>query len=418
MRWKTKNDILQGLAACRQALSAAGERAESWVPVRQVIGQVAGIIPPEGRGVQQILVQLLQAMQTLPAVMDVPTEEETRGLVRDLLALAEEQAEALPAKKLIIFLPYKASMWDSLESIWRAAVEDKEHCEAVVVPLPYADRNRDTTVKAWHCEADQFPKDVPVADWRQFRLADLERLRPDAIFIHNAYDGQNIITSVDADYYTGNLKKCTDNLIYVPYFVTGSHIATEFCTIDGIANVDHVIVENEAIKQQYEEHYPFGTPPEGKFLALGSPKYDKVIGHTSDEYELPPAWAKLLAGKNSVLYNVSVVAMLHHAEHFVEKIRCVFATFRKRDDVVLWWRPHPLMLATIETMRPALAEAYRAVVEEYKSAGWGIYDDTPDVDRAIICTDAYYGDGSSLVALYRATGKPVMIGTYDDVEGA
>lgn len=50
---------------------------------------------------QQILVQLLQALQTLPAVMDVPTEEETRGLVRDLLALAEEQASHLPAKKLI-----------------------------------------------------------------------------------------------------------------------------------------------------------------------------------------------------------------------------------------------------------------------------------------------------------------------------
>ncbi len=39
-------------------------------------------------------------------------------------------------KNIIVFLPYKASMWDSLESVWRAAYEDKEHCEAYVVPIP------------------------------------------------------------------------------------------------------------------------------------------------------------------------------------------------------------------------------------------------------------------------------------------
>ena len=39
-------------------------------------------------------------------------------------------------KREIVFLPYKASMWDSLDTIWRAAVADKEHCNAYVVPIP------------------------------------------------------------------------------------------------------------------------------------------------------------------------------------------------------------------------------------------------------------------------------------------
>ena len=35
------------------------------------------------------------------------------------------------------------------------------------------------------------------------------------------------------------------------------------------------------------------------------------------------------------------------------------------------------------------------------------------MNRAIAVSDAYYGDQSSLVALYRKTGKPIMIQNAD-----
>ena len=35
----------------------------------------------------------------------------------------------------MVFLPYKASMWDSLESVWQAADADPA-CDAYVVPIP------------------------------------------------------------------------------------------------------------------------------------------------------------------------------------------------------------------------------------------------------------------------------------------
>ena len=80
-----------------------------------------------------------------------------------------------------------------------------------------------------------------------------------------------------------------------------------------------------------------------------------------------------------------------------------------REDVALLWRPHPLMKATIESMRPKLWEEYQKIVEQYKIEGWGIYDDTADMDRALALSDAYYGDGSSIVHLCREKGMPVMI---------
>ena len=67
------------------------------------------------------------------------------------------------------------------------------------------------------------------------------------------------------------------------------------------------------------------------------------------------------------------------------------------------------MLSTIESMRSDLVQEYRESVTEYRKAGWGIYDDTADMDRAVCLSDGYYGDWSSVVHLYQKTGKPVMI---------
>ena len=98
-------------------------------------------------------------------------------------------------------------------------------------------------------------------------------------------------------------------------------------------------------------------------------------------------------------------------------MKFVFQTFRERkDEVALLWRPHPLIKDTIESMLPDLWEAYQKIVQQYKQEGWGIYDDTADLDRAIAISDAYYGDGSSVVQLCQTAGLPVMIQNVDILE--
>lgn len=118
--------------------------------------------------------------------------------------------------------------------------------------------------------------------------------------------------------------------------------------------------------------------------------------------------------KKIILYNTGITALLRHEEKMLEKMMDVFRIFKEnREEAALWWRPHPLIRATIESLRPQLWEAYRKLAEWYRNEGWGIYDDTADVDRAIAVSDAYYGDWSSLVTLCRSVGMPVMI---QDVE--
>ena len=73
------------------------------------------------------------------------------------------------------------------------------------------------------------------------------------------------------------------------------------------------------------------------------------------------------------------------------------------------WRPHPLFRATLASMRPGLEERYERIAEEYCREGWGIYDDTSDLDRAVAISDVYYGDASSVVQLFNKANKRALI---------
>lgn len=317
----------------------------------------------------------------------------------------------------IVFMPYKASMWDSMESIWQAAYED-ERCNCYVMPIPYFDKKSDGTIGEMHYEGKGLPEYVSTVDYRKF---DLIQMHPDVIYIHNPYDDGNKITTVHPYYYAQKLKDYTDMLIYVPYFVLGEDIYEDFCVCAGTIYSDKVVVQSEKVRGVYIrclkqfmkdmelQHVYTDKVIEDKILALGSPKIDKIVNDNRGRYILPKVWAELLKEKKAVLYNTGISGILNENERALKKIEDVIQCFRGREDVILWWRPHPLMESTCQTMRPELLKRYQEIVRNYKQEGFGIYDDTTELDRAVAYTDMYYGDDSSLIYLYGVQGKPIMM---------
>ena len=332
----------------------------------------------------------------------------------------------IPIKKEVVFLPYKASMWDSLESVWKAADEDPD-CDAYVIPIPYYDKNPDGSFRERHYEGDQYPKYVPITQCEDY---DFAKRRPDIIYIHNPYDEYNYVTSVDPFFYSGKLKEYTDKLVYIPYYILAEpdlnneeslEGMAHFCTAPAVINADQVIVQSEGMREAYikilSKIYGEDTRAHWakKILGTGSPKVDKLLNTKLEDLDIPAEWLKIIQKPNGswkkiILYNTSVTSLLNNNEKMLEKMQDVFQDFQEnQDEVALLWRPHPLIQATIESMRPQLWAEYKKLREQYRAEGWGIYDDTADLDRAIILSDAYYGDGSSLMHLYRAVGKPVMV---------
>lgn len=326
------------------------------------------------------------------------------------------KAELRPDRIEIVFLPYQLSMFDSFESIYFAAKADP-YCNAYVVPIPYYELNPDGSYGKMHYDGEKYPPNIEVTDWREYNM---EARHPDVIFTHYPYDDNITNISIHPDFYSKRLRDLTDLLCHVPYYVTPGDTVEEYNGfLPGIVYADRVIVESEVIRKSYIGHYRkadrefgwngrFGKAEE-KFITLGSPKYDKVINSKREDFKLPEEWLQRMAGKKVILLNTHMFAWLNGGEQYFEKLRYIFNIFRSRRDVVLWWRPHPNTEVNFRIKRPQLLSEYNTVIDEFKSGDWGIYDDTPDLHRAIAWSDAYYGDGSSLVALYLSTGKPVML---------
>lgn len=326
----------------------------------------------------------------------------------------------------IAFLPYKASMWDSLESVWQAAAEDPDY-DVYVVPIPYYDKKEDGSFGQYHYEGGNFPDHVKITDYRSY---DLESRRPDIIYIHNPYDNHNFVTSVAPEFYAVNLKKYTGCLVYIPYCVyeefpsPDQEETVEFCSryiTPGLLLADKVILQSEnfrcavvgALLRYCGKDREFW---EKKILALGSPKYDSL------QYEgllIKDEWKKIMTKsdggrKKVIFYNTSLNSLLKHGKRMNQKIRSVLnLCYVHRKECMLLWRPHPLMKATIQSMIPALWEEYAKIVEEFREDGWGVYDETPDFHAAIAASDIYYGDYSSLMLLYQFTGKPALMQNID-----
>lgn len=436
-------DIVATLQKANRLAVAAGAAPEQVIAILTkcqdsaiTLGEALERYGEVGEQIIHMLEEYCEALyQQSQFVGNAEIQREFQSGIAALLGLVEDKLKKeLPEdKKVVVFLPYKAAMWDALEGVWKAAEEDPD-CDAYVVPIPYFDRNPDRSFGEMHYEGDQYPDYVPVYSWEEFNLPDM---KPDMVFIHNPYDEYNYVTSIHPAFYVPELRKYAKEIIYIPYFVIGEIDITKpeaeekmrmFALQPGVLSTDKVIVESEQVKDAYvhvlvkeygEEHRHVW---EEKILPLGSPKFDKINSTTEEDFEIPEEWKPVLykedgSRRKTILYNTSVSALLKHDEKMLVKMRNVFQTFyENRDEVALLWRPHPLIKATIESLRPNLWEEYEKIVNEYRGASWGIYDDTSDLNRAIELADAYYGDGSSLVKLCQEKGMFVGLQKFGEEE--
>ena len=143
-----------------------------------------------------------QIYEKLAGGEDISATKAHKILGQSLIKISNSVEHDIQVRKEVVFLPYKASMWDSLESVWREADADPD-VDAYVIPIPYYDKNPDGSFRQMHYEGDQYPDDVPVADYRTYNLEDRH---PDKIYIHNPYDDCNYVTSVDPAYYSKVIK--------------------------------------------------------------------------------------------------------------------------------------------------------------------------------------------------------------------
>ncbi len=365
----------------------------------------------------------LQQVET--AQLERKERKKTAKLMMDLLQKLEyECKQKLPEdRKELVFFPYLYAMWDSLESIWRAAVDSGEY-NVFVVPIPYYQRNADGSLGTMQYDGLLYPPEVQAVDWKSYDVA--ER-KPHVAYVHNPYDDMNLVTCIHPDFYSKNLKEHVGSLVYVPYFVClNEHIREHFCVTPVTLSADLIVVQSEKVKQSYVDAlYQFAKSNQipwtrknisQKILPLGSPKYD--VHPSTPEEDLPPEWQSVLlrpdgSRKTVIFLNSTLHTVLTQGTLTFEKLEDTLATFQQQQErIALLWRPHPLMESTLKSMRPQWYQRYQDLVEEYREGAWGIFDDSEDFTRAVRVSDAYYGDESSVVDVFEKAGKAVMLQNY------
>lgn len=214
-----------------------------------------------------------------------------------MLYLSENLINYQPKKCLsVVFLPYKASMWDCFDSIYRAIKQEEVH-QVTVMPIPFdcLDANNSPIKRCY--EGDLLPSDIAITNYRTNALA---KLRPDVIFIHNPYDQYNYVTRIPEEYFSKKLIKITRYLVYIPYFVrSDSWISDNMVLLPGVINAWRVYVQSDEIKRCYQAYFTAGN----KIVSVGSPKIDMLLRENEREKSLPLAWQKKFQGKKIFLYN-------------------------------------------------------------------------------------------------------------------
>lgn len=377
--------------------TALSDCQEAAIQMGEAIEQIEG----EGTEAVAYLEQYCELVYETSVQLEELSAQKIYKKLEEILIKAENAVKHMPVRIEAVFLPYKASMWDSLESVWMAADADPD-CDAYVIPIPYYDKDNATgQFTKLYYEADLFPKDVPLTHYDNYNF---EQHRPDMIFIHNPYDEYNRVTSVHPFFYSHNLKKFTDCLVYIPYFATAGGMSEAQSLCSAYVHADYIIVQSDKYRGFYDEMV------QDKLLPLGSPKFDSVIRKCQNPPEPPTEWKEKMAGKKVYFYNTSLNGMLANTEVFLKKMQYVFDTFAGREDACLLWRPHPLMESSFESMRKEYLDAYLGLKKQFLEKKLGIYDNTPSIEDTIAQCDVYIGDaGTSVTSLFGVVGKPLFI---------
>lgn len=289
----------------------------------------------------------------------------------------------------ILFCPYKEDMFDSMATIFEKACMDEETITDVM-PIPYftlVNALPSTTEMEFKLFQDNFPT-ILNETW-------------DVIVIHYPYD---TINNVTRPFMTSAMLKffCT-HLVHINYAVIGDRdIDPTEARFPAYKNCDLIICEREKHKEQLSK-YLQDNHINTECVAWSSPKFDKL----DIKYPMPHSWEQAVKDRKVILLQTSLIPFLKNP-YKLKQIENILDRYMNDDSVCLWWRPHPLLRASIKAHRPSMLEKYDELVKKVEESRH-ILDDTKELHRAIAMTDEMISDRSSVVVMYEYTGKPVTL---------
>jgi hypothetical protein len=128
------------------------------------------------------------------------SDSEIKSKLDEIEILLHNEAEV---KYEAVFLPFKASLWDSMEKMWQTVIDDPEY-NVIVVPIPYYYANPVGSQSNMHYEGNMLPPHVPILFYMKY---DIVEHKPDVVFLHDPSSIPGNDIAVDLQYSKEELKR-------------------------------------------------------------------------------------------------------------------------------------------------------------------------------------------------------------------
>ncbi len=301
----------------------------------------------------------------------------------------------------VVFLCFDSKYWKNYDYFYQKEKASGEN--VYVMAIPYYETVMDGRVEHQHFTLDGYPEDVEVIPYDAY---DLQRNHPKRIYFQVPYDAENPAFTVHPVFYSGELLKCTDELVYVPYLDIKELEYTDdksffsmnyYVKMPGVMHADKVILPTENMREHYLK---------------------ALIEFSGEEYR--SLWEKKLlvedympeeahGGRKKIFYFTDAAPLMIYGEKALDKIRRNLSYFEgEKERVELFWKPYEFMEEKLSAVDKPLYEKFVGLTEEYKTAGWGHFVEAAD-EKMLLDMDAYVGDPGAFAHKICQMKKPTLI---------
>ncbi len=343
------------------------------------------------------------------------TKEEIEAVID---ALEESISEDILSRHDIVFMPFAAKHWQYMEKLYRYYESDDRY-NVSVMPVPYYYKGWDGAFTEEVFDRDAYPSDLPFIDCTKVNL---EAMHPEKIIIQNPFDEWNPVMSVPPEMFSPALRKYTDELVYIPFFVTDDltkENGPEYVNMDhyvcvpGVINSDRIILPTETLKNTYMDKITgFVNTTDREVLKALDEKIEVAPQFVFNPKKEDCEYVCDKGGRKTLVYFTTVSFLAERGSKGIEKINSVIDILMQNKDKmdVIW--VFQCIKDNIEKIDNGVADDFRKAVKRFENAKIGRrMDDIPKAEHKRIAKmcDAYYGDPSALALEFYYEHKPVMI---------
>lgn len=343
-------------------------------------------------GLYECLVGMYESEDALCGGEHITVDE----CVEKLNAALEQFNSVLSAevlnRKTVLFMPVLSKDWKGLQEVWKTVKNNSDY-DVQVVALPYFYKDYDGSpkgilgddgqlIKGYNCDLTQFPEEINARDYKCITEEYLEMLHPEIIVIQNPYDSWNTAVSIPRLFYSENIRKYTDKLVYISPFAADDFFRDNeraytnmkyYVTMPGVVYADEIYVSSEVMKQIYVTKL---TEFAGEDTKAVWEERVRMFSNATDNHSKNVGFER----KKKIIYGISLGTCLEDETKAKAKIEGCMDIFEKYRD-------------SIEVIVLLFPQEELSDISEY---------------------DAYYGDPTPIATAFMEAGKLVMIQNVDD----